>query len=110
AEDAVRHPDLADVVQLGRACDLVELFVAEVDRLAERHGEWRDAVEVIPEHRGALLERAEEHVAGLSLRRARTAALLRVHAPVGEAKGFDGVRRLIGHEDRYPGTADREAG
>ena len=53
-EDGVRDGDLADVVQLGGAFDLVELGVAEPQLLAGRARQRGDLADVLAELGSAL--------------------------------------------------------
>ena len=63
------HRDLADVVQLGGARDVLELLARESHLAADLDRELRDLVEVAAELRLALLERLQERGAASGCRR-----------------------------------------
>ena len=82
-EDRIGNADLADVVQLGGAGDLVDLLAGHAEPAGHGDGELRHLARVLAQVGLLGLDRAHEHVARL-LARARAPVLVRVHALVGE--------------------------
>ena len=82
-EDRVGDADLADVVQLGGAGDLVDLLAGHAEAARDGDRELGDLAGVLAQVGLLGLHRAHEHVARL-LAGARAPVLVRVHALVGE--------------------------
>jgi len=101
-EDRVGDRDLADVVQLRRALDVVEHRFGHAHALADRSGESRDLTGVLVQLGVALGEDAQDDVARLLLGGDAACALVRVHALVGRHQRGGRVGRLVGHDHRSP--------
>ena len=109
AEDAVRHRNLADVVELGGADQHVQRFGIEPHAATDGGRERSDLVVVGVEIRLALGHDADQQVASLLAAGAAAAALARVHALVGEAERLGRVLGVLRKHDQAVGGRDLEA-
>ena len=107
-EDGRGDRHLADVVQLGRVGDVVEVVRAHPEPATDRGGQVGDAVGVLFEVGLLLVEDLQEKVAAVAARRGAPAVLLGVHPRVGELERL-GHGRLVGHAHGPVRAADAEA-
>ena len=109
-QDRVRDRDLADVVQLGRARQHVELLADHPQAPPHRERQRTDAALVLLQVRVALLEGLQQHVAQL-LHRARLARLVLapVQPLVGQLHDRRRVAALRGDAHDAVRRPDREA-
>ena len=105
-EDAARDYGLADVVQVGRERDLLDLVAAEREPLGHRPRQVGHPVGVRAQVGRVLVEHGEQEVAGLALGRRAPVVLLGVHALIDDAKRRRGVARLAGQEREAVRRAD----
>src|SRR6185437_8035243 len=92
-EDLVRHRDLAEVVQLRRARELLELVGGQGEPLPDVERESGDTLEVRMQRRLLGRERLDERIHALA-RAASASLLLGVEPLVGQAEGGADVARL----------------
>ena len=109
AQDRLRQPDLADVVQLGAVEQLGQRLLRHAEPAADGDGELPDVEDVVVQLGLALVQHADEHVARLAARRLRARVLARVHALVGEAQRDVGAVGLRRQERGAVRVGDREA-
>ncbi len=108
-QDGRGHRDLADVVQLAGAAQVLQRVRVQPEALADLGREAADVLHVLLEVGVVLAERAQQHAGGLVLGRAATARLVVVHAPVGAAERRGGVARLGGQQHGARGRRHDEA-
>jgi hypothetical protein len=109
AEDRVGDGDLADVVQLGRAGDLVELLAPHAEAARDGDGQLGDGAGVLAQRGLARVQGADEDVARLLADRRRLAVLARVHALVGDAQRRGRVLGLVREQHGPVGGGHGEA-
>ena len=108
-EDCVRDADLADVVQLRGAGDLVDLLGGHREAPGDADGEFGDVAGVLVQ-RGLLgVHGAHEHIARLVAGAGGAVVLVRVHALVGELDGVIEVVGLVREQHDAVGRRDGEA-
>ena len=90
-QDRVGDRDLADVVQRGGAADLEQLGVVEAELAPDRAGEVGDVLDVLVQLAVVLGGDAQQHLVHGLVAGAAAAALVGVHALVGEPQRVDRV-------------------
>ena len=108
-EDRARDGDLADVVQLGRDHDALDLVLVETEAARDLRGQRRHLVGVPPQLGHALLHRAPQHARALQAGRHAPAVLLGVEAAVRHAQRLVGVIGVARQRGGAGGRPDREA-
>ena len=107
-EDRVGDADLADVVQLGGACEFVELLGGHPESAADPHGELGDTVGVVLQAGLLGVHDVRSTLRVWSPRADGAAVLVGVHPLVGELQRVVGVVASCGRMHRAARGADRE--
>jgi hypothetical protein len=108
-EDLLRDRDLADVVQLGRVADCLQLLGGNPQPASDGLGEVGDAGQVLAERGVALVEHPQEDVHALAAGRRAMTVLVHVHAAVGDSQRVRHTIGLVRKQHRPVRTGDGEA-
>ena len=108
-QERIGNRDLADVVELGRLYELIDLGLRELEQLGRLGGELGDAVSMPGEQRVPLHQHAQEGIGRLASRRRALAVLLVVHPLICNAQGGRGVAGLVRDPDEAVRDRDLES-